>query len=136
MPTITFRGKSYNSVFEMPDDVRKAYQREKKRPSTANQTSSGMFTDLFDMPDEVREIYQRALKNVEERPASTRGFDSSQPARDRRPSDEHLYRPSPPIIQQTKSAIEPESGTVNFIVSLVAALLLLGIVYLVMQSFQ
>ena len=133
MSTIVFRGKTYNSVFEMPDDVRKAYQREKKRPTTANQTSSGMFTDLFDMPDEVRELYQRALKNVEERPASTQTFDSSQTARDRRPSDDDLYRPSPPIIRETQSAIEPESGTVNFIVSLAVVLVLLSIAYVALQ---
>jgi len=95
-----------------------------------------MFTDLFDMPDEVRELYQRALKNIDEKPTSPNTFGSSQPPEDRRPSDEDLYRPSPPIVQKTKSAIEPESGTVNFFISLAVVLVLLGIAYLVLQSFQ
>jgi len=131
MSTIVFRGKSYKSVFEMPDDIRKAYQREKKRPSTANNTTSGMFTDLFDLPDEVRELYQRALDNIEERPAG-----GSPQVQNRRPADEDLYRPSPPIIQNTKSAIEPESGTAGFVVSLTVVLILLGIAFFVLQAFQ
>ena len=28
MPTIVFRGKAYNSVFEMPSDIKEAYQQQ------------------------------------------------------------------------------------------------------------
>jgi hypothetical protein len=132
MSTIVFRGKTYNSVFEMPDEIRQAYQREKQRPVTANKTNPGLFTNLFEMPEEVRGVYQRALQNLDEKTAPSKTFSDS-PPKDIRSSDESLYKPSPPIIQEIKPAIKPESGTTGFIVSVAVFLMLLGLAYLVTQ---
>jgi hypothetical protein len=54
MPKIVFRGKTYHSVFEMPNDVREAYQIEKRRRSETNASKS--LTDIVDMPDEIKEL--------------------------------------------------------------------------------
>ena len=129
MPVIVFRGKTYNSVFEMPDEVRKAYQLEKKRPTTENMSTPGM----FDMPAEVREIYEKALDNLNEKPIASQTSNRAERSKNVRPSDESLYRPSPPIITDSQPAIEPESNTRRLVTSLVLAFLLLGIAYLVLQ---
>jgi hypothetical protein len=37
MPKIVFRGKTYYSVFEMPPNLRRAYEKEQKKASGDNQ---------------------------------------------------------------------------------------------------
>ena len=51
------------------------------------------------------------------------------------PSDESIYRPSQPLIDPGKSAIEPESvfGVSRFISSIVWAFLLGAAVFIIMQ---
>jgi hypothetical protein len=51
------------------------------------------------------------------------------------PSDESIYRPSQPLIDPGKSAIEPESalGVKRFVSSIVWAAILLAIAFIVMQ---
>ena len=51
------------------------------------------------------------------------------------PSDESIYRPSEPLIDPTKSVIEPEPafGITRFVSSIIWALFLVVIIYFAMQ---
>jgi hypothetical protein len=100
------------------------------------------------MPPEVRAIYERALGNVEEKLGPTRRphelpktediYRQSAPDDMKHlPSDESIYRPSQPLIDPAKSVIEPESafGLNRFISSVVWALILVAVAFLIMQFF-
>src|SRR6266496_6737173 len=65
MPKIDFRGKTYNSEFEMPPDVRQAYNEEKERSADKSGTSAKSLTDLVEMSPEMKEIYERAVEKVD-----------------------------------------------------------------------
>ena len=146
MPKIEFRGKTYNNEFEMPPDVRQAYNREKEHRTEKNNIGTKSLTDIVDMSPEVQAIYERALGKVEEKLASSRPSNELPKTEDiyrqsapddmkHLPSDESIYRPSEPLIDPTKSVIEPEPafGMNRFISSIVWALLLVVFVYFVMQ---
>ncbi len=134
MPRIEFRGKTYNNEFEMPADVRQAYNQEKERN---NKTTTKPLTEIVDMSPEVRAIYERALGNVEEKLNSSRPLNELPKTEDiyrqsapddmkDLPSDESIYRPSQPLIDPAKSNIEPELGLgVNRLVSSVLWILIL-----------
>ena len=134
MPKITFRGKTYNSEFEMPEEVRRAYQDY----VLENEVRTKSLTDIVDMPDEVKAIYERAMGKVEQKPIS------SQPLRDlpktddlyrqsapegmkHLPSDESMYHPSDPVIDP-----EPILSR-RLISSVVWAIILAAIVFAVME---
>jgi hypothetical protein len=123
MSKIVFRGKTYNSEFEMPVDVYQAYQEEKRKEASADENSatSKPLTDIVDMSPEMKEIYERAVSHVEERPASSRPLEELPKTEDiyrqsapedmkHLPSDESVYRPSRPIIDPVPSTIEPDQG--------------------------
>ena len=142
MPKITFRGETYNSEFEMPEDIRQEYQETERRNKTRNES----LRDVVDMTPEVRAVYERALNRVEEQTASSPPLSNLPKTEDlyrqsapedmkHLPSDESVYRPSAPVIDPVKSTIEPEPGIVpgRLVSSVVWALILLGIAYLVMQ---
>jgi len=146
MSKIEFRGKTYNNEFEMPPEVRQAYNREKEHRTEKNKIGTKSLTDIVDMSPEVQAIYERALGKVEEKLASSRPSSELPKTEDiyrqsapedmkHLPSDESIYRPSEPLIDPTKSVIEPEPafGMNRFISSIVWALLLVVIVYFVMQ---
>ena len=143
MSTIVFRGKTYNSVFEMPDDVREAYQIEKRKQPAENKASKPL-TDFVEMSDEIRELYERALGNVEDRTASSQPlselpktediYRQSAPAHMRDlPSDESVYRQSKPLSPPSKPAIELDNGPRRLAWTLAALILLGGIAFFVMQ---
>ena len=144
MPQIEFRGKIYNSEFEMSPEDRRAYQQEKEREKAGMGTRP--LTDIVEMSPEVKAIYERALGNVENK------LPSSRPAKDlpktediyrqsapddmkHLPSDESIYRPSRRLIDPDKSVIEPEPafGLNRLISSILWALLLIAVVYIVTQ---
>ena len=146
MPKIEFGGKTYNNEFEMPPDVRQAYNRENEGRTEKNKIGTKSLTDIVDMSPEVQAIYERALGKVEEKLASSRPSNELPKTEDiyrqsapdnmkHLPSDESIYRPSEPLIDPTKSVIEPEPafGMNRFISSIVWALLLVVIVYFVIQ---
>ena len=146
MPRIEFRGKTYNNEFEMPLDVRQAYNKEKEEQAKKNKTGTKTLTDIVDMSPEVQAIYERALGKVEEKLASSRPLNELPKTEDiyrqsapddmkHLPSDESIYRPSEPLIDPAKSVIEPEPafGISRFVSSIVWALLLVVLVYFVMQ---
>jgi hypothetical protein len=146
MPKIEFRGQTYNDEFEMPYEVRQAYLEDKERRTAKNKPSAKSLTDVVDMSPEVKAIYERALGKVEDKLPSSRETKNLPKTEDiyrqsapddmkHLPSDESIYRPSEPLIDPTKSAIEPESalGAKRFISSIIWALILVAVAYLIMQ---
>lgn len=139
MPAVTFKGKTYSSEFEMPQDVRQAYQEyQMRRTSTTN------LIDVVDMPAEVEEVYRRALHREEQStssstrdlPTTEELYRQSAPADMKHlPSDESVYRPSPPIIDPEYSTIEPESSMVirGLIFGILWSLALIAIVFLAIE---
>lgn len=156
MPKIEFRGQTYNDEFEMPYDVRQAYIEEKERRTEKNKrstpsgsvdkSSTKSLTDIVDMSPEVKAIYERALGKVEDKLPSSRQTKNLPKTEDiyrqsapddmkHLPSDESIYRPSEPLIDPAKSVIEPEPafGGSRFISSIIWALILVAVAYLIMQ---
>lgn len=123
MSKIVFRGKSYNSVFDMPDEIRKAYQIEKH---SGKPEAEKLLTDFIEMSDELREIYERVAGNE----------DIKHREREDRPvSDEQIYRPSPSISIPQKPAIEEDDGPRRLVVSIAVLLTLIigGAVFFLLQ---
>jgi len=143
MSKIVFRGKTYNSVFEMPNDVREAYQIEKRNQPVGN-TAAKPLTDFVEMSDEIRELYERALGNVEDRtvlskplselPNTEDIYRQSAPSHmQNMPSDESIYRQSKPLAPPAKPAIEDDNGPRRLAMTLAVLLLLGGVAFFVMQ---
>lgn len=140
MPRVTFRGRTYNSEFEMPEDVRQAYQEEQAR-----KTSAKPLTDIVDMPESVKAIYERAMDKAErtgslqpskDLPRTDDIYRQSAPDNMKHlPSDESVYRASPPVIDPTSSNIEPEPSLIpgRLVSSIVWAVLLAVILLVIMQ---
>jgi hypothetical protein len=145
MPKIEFRGQTYNNEFEMPYEVRQAYQREKERRGEKEQTGTKPLTDIVDMPPEVKAMYERALGNIEDKlptrpskelPRTEDLYRQSAPEDMRHlPSDESIYRPSQPLIDPAKPAIEPDSGLRmnRFVMSIIWALILIAVAFLIIR---
>jgi len=146
MPKIEFRGKTYNNEFEMPFDVRQAYNEEKERSNKKSDASGKSLTDIVEMSPQLKEIYERAQGKVEARPVSSRPLNELPKTEDiyrqsapddmkHLPSDESIYRPSEPLIDPAKSVIEPESAfrMNRFVSSIIWALLLVAVVFIIMQ---
>ena len=132
MSQIVFRGKTYNSVFEMPDDIRQAYQIEKRKQPAQNN-----LTDFVEMSDEIREMYERARGAVGDKPASSQPL-SDLPSSDeifRRSarSEEDMYRPSQPPNPPAHQAIEDDDGTRRLAITIGILVLLGGIAFFVLQ---
>jgi len=146
MPKIEFRGKTYHNEFEMPPDVRLAYNREKERSTGESKTGTKSLTDIVDMSPEVKAIYERALGKVEDKLAESQPTSELPKTEDiyrqsapdnmkHLPSDESIYRRSAPLIDPGKSTIEPESGfgMSRFISSIVWALILVAAAFIIMR---
>ena len=157
MPKIEFRGQTYNNELEMPYEVREAYLREKAnraekdkrstpRSGSVDQAGSKPLSDVVDMSPEVKAIYERALNKVEDKlpparqsmdlPKTEEIYRQSAPDNMKHlPSDESIYRPSKPLIDPGKSAIEPESafGMHRFISSIVWAFILIAAAFIILQ---
>ena len=127
MASINFRGKTYKSVFDMPTDVRKAYQREKGQ---TERKISNPLTDFVEMSDEVREMYERALGDVADKPLSSRPLKEL-------PKTEDIYRRSAQAnrsqIETPPPAIEIDDGPRRLVVTFFVLILLGGIAFLVMR---
>lgn len=146
MPKIEFRGQTYNDELEMPYEVRQAYIREKESRSEKDKSSAKPLSEVVDMSPEVKAIYERALDKVEDKlPPSRQSINlpntediyrqSAPDDMKHLPSDESIYRPSEPLIDPEKSAIEPESafGMNRFISSIIWAFILVAVVFIILQ---
>ena len=146
MSRIIFRGKVYNNEFEMPPEERLAYNREKERAAEQNKIGAKSLSDIVDMSPEVKAIYERAVGNAEEKLASSQArkelprtediYRQSAPEDMKHlPSDESIYRPSQRLIDPAKSVIEPEPAFAmnRFISSILWALILIAVVFIITQ---
>jgi len=143
MSKIMFRGKTYNSVFEMPNEIREAYQIEKRKQPAQNNASRSL-TDFVEMSDEMRELYERALGNVDKKSVSSKPlselprtediFRQSAPSHLKKmPSDESIYRPSRLPKPSAHPAIEDDDGPRRLAITLFLLILLAGVVFFVFQ---
>lgn len=153
MTKIEFRGQTYNDELEMPYEVHQAYLKEKERRAEKNEPGSPVdksgaksLTDIVDMSPEVKAVYERALGKVEDELPSSRPSTDLPKTEDiyrqsapddmkHLPSDESIYRPSEPLIDPGKSAIEPESalGMNRFVASIVWAFLIIAAAFIILQ---
>jgi hypothetical protein len=146
MPKIEFRGKTYNNEFEMPFDIRQAYNEEMQRSNKNSETSGKSLTELVEMSPQLKEIYERAQGKVEAKTVSSRPLNELPKTEDlyrqsapenmkNLPSDESIYRPSEPLIDPAKSVIEPEPafGMNRFVSSIIWAFLLVAAIFIIMQ---
>jgi hypothetical protein len=108
MPKITFRGKTYYSEFEMPPNIRRAYQTEQSNSSPSRK----------ELPT-TDELYRQSA------PSDMKHL----------PSDESSYQPSAPIVDPQYSTIEPESSYVirGLIFGILWSLVMIAIVFLVIE---
>jgi len=143
MSKIVFRGKTYNSVFEMPNDIREAYQIEKRKQPAENNASKSL-ADFVEMSDEIRELYERAVGNVEDKSVSSTPlselpktediYRQSAPAHMKNlPSDESVYRQSRPLNPPSHPAIEEDDAPRRMALTIFTFLILAGAAFFVMQ---
>jgi hypothetical protein len=144
MTKIVFQGKEYDSLADMPAQVRHNYFKakagydvsEQEPESKTNMMPSGM----EDMPDEVRDIYERVRGKLDAKPTSMKSspvddlprtedlYRRSAPAgMQNQPSDEIVYKPSPPLIQPPPPIIESDHTLRRLLVLLGLVLLLVGV---------
>jgi len=146
MSKIEFRGQTYNDELEMPYEVRQVYIQEKASRVEKDKSGARPLSDVVDMSPEVKAIYERALDKVEDNlPPSRRSVNlpktediyrqSAPDDMKHLPSDESIYRPSQPVIDPGKSAIEPESafGVNRFVASIVWAFILVAVAFVILQ---
>jgi hypothetical protein len=133
MAKIVFRGKTYKSIFDMPDDVRRDYRKSKSSANTG--MASGTFSSNLDnVPPIVKDIYERVQSNLGDMPSSATPLDNLPKAVDmysRAPmerSDESIYEPAPPLVSNPQDTIEPDTGVRRLVLSLFLALLVGGAV--------
>jgi len=136
MSQIVFRGKTYNSVFEMPDDVRIAYQTEKRKNAGTNNASKSL-TDYVEMSDEMRELYERAAGNVDDKPLSSKPSSSLPSAddifRQSAPPEDSMYRPSAMPKPPSHKTIEEDNSSRRLALVIGILILLGGIAFFVLQ---
>jgi hypothetical protein len=144
MPKIVFQGKEYDSIADMPAKVRHDYFKFKAGydiPEEAPEKNVSEIPGGMDgMPKEVREIYERVRGELDAKPTSTKTspVDSLPKTEDLyrrsapdgmrdRPSDEIVYKPSPPIIEPPPPIVESDHTLRRLALAVGVALLLLGI---------
>ena len=143
MSKIVFRGKTYNSVFDMPNNIREAYQIEKRSQPAGQSNPSKPLTEFVEMSDEIREMYERALGNVEGGTASSKPLSELPDTEDiyrqaapdhlkNMPSDEIIYRESKPLIPPAHQAIEDDDGPRRLALTL-GVLILGGLAFFIFQ---
>ena len=123
MPKIKFRGIEYNSLADMPAKLRHEYFKARagydvteEEPKNGASTMPG---GLENMPREVREIYERVRGDLDAKPIKTSPIDELPRTEDlyrrfapagmqNQPSDEIVYKPSPPIIEPPPPIVESD----------------------------
>ena len=142
MTKIAFQGKTYDSLADMPAKTRHDYFKfkagydisEKEPEKKSDMMPSGM----ENMPDEVREIYERVRGNLDAKPIKTSPIDELPKTEDlyrrsapegmrNQPSDEIVYKPSPPIIQPPPPIIESDHTLRRLFAFLALALVAIGV---------
>jgi hypothetical protein len=141
MDKIKFRGKEYNSLVDMPAKERHDYFKARAGydvPEEPETKTDMMPSGLENMPDEVRTIYEHVRGNVgaksikaspvDDLPTTEDLYRRSAPTMMRnQPSDESVYKPSPPIIAPPPPIIESDRTLRRLVIGLAVAMLLVGI---------
>jgi hypothetical protein len=141
MSKIKFRGMEYNSLADMPAKVRHDYFKtragydvsEEKPKSKEDMMPAG----LENMPAEVREIYERVRGDLDAKPIKTSPIDELPKTEDlyrrsapagmqNQPSDEVVYKPSPPIIKPPPPIVESDHTLRRLAIGLLLVVLVLG----------
>jgi hypothetical protein len=143
MTKIIFQGKEYNSLADMPAKTRHDYFKfkagydipEDKPEKKTDMTPRGM----ENMPDEVREIYERVRGKLDAKPIKASPIDELPKTEDlyrrsapdgmkNQPSDEIVYKPSPPIIDPPPPIVESDHTLRRLLIFLGLALAAAGVV--------
>ena len=143
MSKIKFRGIEYKSLADMPAKVRHDYFKTRAGYDIAGEKPKSkedkMPAGLENMPDEVREIYERVRGDLDAKPIKTSPIDELPKTEDlyRRsapagmqnlPSDEIVYKPSPPIIEPPPPIVESDHTLQRLLIGLAVIMLMLGAV--------
>ena len=141
MPKIKFKGKEYNSLADMPAKTRHNYFKAQAGydiPEQEPEKNRTIPVGIETMPEEVQEIYERVRGKLDAKPIKTSPIDELPKAEDlyrqsapagmqNQPSDEIIYKASPPIIANTPPIVEPVHTMRRLLVWLGLALLLAGV---------
>ena len=139
MTKIVFQGKEYNSLADMPAKTRHDYFKFKAGydiPEEKPEDKPGMMpSGMENMPDEVREIYERVRGKLDARPVKASPIDELPKTEDlyrrsagarNQPSDEIVYKPSPPLIEPPPPVIESAFTLHRLLILIGLVLLLVG----------
>jgi hypothetical protein len=141
MTKIVFQGKEYSSLADMPAKIRHDYFKSKAgydiSEAEPEMNSGAMPAGMEDMPDEVREIYERVRGKLDAKPIKSSPIDELPKTEDlyrrsapegmqNRPSDEIVYKPSPPLIEPPPPVIESDHTLRRLLIWLGLILLLVG----------
>ncbi len=142
MTKIDFQGKTYDSLADMPAKTRHDYFKFKagydisdKEP---DKKSDMMPSGMENMPDEVREIYERVRGDLDAKPIKASPIDELPKTEDlyrrsapagmkNQPSDEIVYKPSPPIIEPPPPIVESDHTLRRLFIFLGLALAAIGV---------
>jgi len=147
MPRITFRGKQYNSLADMPAKTRHDYFKSRAGYDVSEEKeerkTGTMPAGMENMPEEVREIYERVRGDLDAKPIKTSPVDelprtedlyrrSAPPGMQNQPSDEIVYKPSPPIIEPPPPIVESDHTLRKLVIALLLVAVLFGLVMFLM----
>lgn len=143
MSKIVFRGREYDSLADMPAQVRHEYFKARAGYEVETESEpreeSVMPAGLENMPGEVREIYERVRGDLDAKPLRTSPVDrlpdteelyrrSAPETMRNMPSDEIVYKPSPPLIEPPPPLIESDHTLRRLLIAVtLAALALVGV---------
>jgi hypothetical protein len=150
MSKIVFQGKEYNSLADMPAKTRHDYFKARAGYNISEEKpeeKSGMMpAGMENMPDEVREIYERVRGDLDAKPIKSSPIDELPKTEDlyrrsapkgmrNQPSDEIVYKPSPPLIEPPPPVIESDYTMRRLAIMVGLALFLMGVIaYFVLGS--
>jgi len=141
MAKITFKGKEYDSLADMPAKLRHDYFKSRAGydiTEEEQETKSDMMPKgMEDMPGEVREIYERVRGKLDAKPIKASPIDELPKTEDlyrrsapsgmkNQPSDEIVYKPSDPIIEPPPPIVESDHTLRRLILWLGVVVLLVG----------
>jgi hypothetical protein len=142
MTKIDFQGKTYDSLADMPAKTRHDYFKFKAGYDISDKEpekkSDMMPSGMENMPDEVREIYERVRGDLDAKPIKASPIDELPKTEDlyrrsapagmqNQPSDEIVYKPSPPIIEPPPPIVESDHTLRRLFIFLAVVLVAIGV---------
>jgi len=143
MPKIVYKGKEYQSLADMPAKTRHDYFKAKAGYEVTEEDKDKANADVLpkgleNMPPDVREIYERVRGDLDAKPIKASPIDelprtedlyrrSAPDAMKDMPSDEVMYKPSPPIIEPPPPIVQSDHTLRRLLIAVGIAVLLIGI---------